>query len=191
MSVQHSFCDTIDSAMDRYGTMLRASLGRTIEATWVAWDEERDEFFTEEPVIIRIGGINFEIVFHKLQELSITCDTVNLSEPPQWWTDWADSADWSESTKLRWRCNALPELKSVVGQTVQDIRLIEYHFQTTVVRNRINPENVGTQYAAWVLNGTDFCTDVGYVSVFNALDTNGVTAERWDGRDDLRGYSVK
>jgi hypothetical protein len=49
---------------------------------------------------------------------------------------------------------------------------------TTVVSSRDKPETVGQQNASWLLHGLEFELSQGNLTIFNALDQNGVSAER-------------
>lgn len=167
-----TFVSSVREARDRYGPTLRALVGESIQDTWVAWDEGENHWFTEEPVILRIGGRNLEIICSKFDQLSLTCDTVDLDTPPCWRTDWGGGG-----FRLRWRHNALPELARVVGQKVREIRLLECLLEMGA-------------YSAWVLNGFEFRTDAGCVSIYNALDENGVTDQPSESQAAVRAHPL-
>jgi len=167
--------DTVDGLLAAYGTRLKALIGTTIDATWVAWDIARDEWFADEAVIIKVGEIRLEIVCWKLSEIVLSWNAIDFSQPPRW------VADWGSEFSLEWRRDGIPALRGAIGRTIVGINIVEYLYRTTVVQDRRNPANVGRKHEAWLLHGLEFELQGSTLEVFNALDQNGVASERFAG----------
>ena len=94
---------------EAHRSVLTALAGRTIAATFVLWDLQRDEHFTEGPVILVVDGLGpVEVCANKFDELSLTLGLIDIDQPVRW--DW-DEEPWH----FEWRRDAIPILRRVVG----------------------------------------------------------------------------
>ena len=156
-----AFVETADELEKRHGTLLRSLVGESVEGSWVAWENNDDEWFPDEPVVLRVGGRNVEFVHSKLSSLWIDIDSIDIATEPSWWADW--------DFDLEWRRDAHPALQVARGRQIEWVEIVE-HFFTTRPAGRAGPETGG-----WVLSGVGFgLAGDAYLEVFNALDQNGL-----------------
>jgi hypothetical protein len=163
--------------LQSHGARLRSLLGMAIDATCVAWDVERDEWFADEAVILDAGDSSLEIVCWKLSDIVLSWRAIDRAQPPSW------VGDWGPEFKLEWRRDAIAALREACGRQVRGINVVEYLHRTTVVDDRRNPANVGRRNEAWLLHGLEFLLEGMTLGVFNALDQNGVTIEPFAGEE--------
>jgi len=131
---------------------LRSLRGHRIDATWLVWINDLDEWFADLPVVFQIGEEQLEICNQKFDDMSITWNTIDVDVTPIAWVDWS----------LTWRRDAHPALSGAVGQTIRDVHVSEHLFTTS----RVHPPDPLQQHdtAAWLLGGlvldstTDTCT---------------------------------
>jgi hypothetical protein len=149
----------------RHRDQLRRLRGQRIEATWLVWILDLDEWFADLPVVLRIGEQQLEVCARRLDELSITWDTIDVQVPPRAWVDW----------QLRWRRDAHPVLRHAVGQIVREVHLTEHRFTT----ERVHPPDPKWRHtaSAWLPGGIWLELDSGHLQVFNALDENGLAGQ--------------
>jgi len=169
--------ETVEGLLTSHGARLRSLVGKTIDATWVAWDLERDEWFVDEAVIVDAGESSLEIVCWKLSDIVLSWNAVDRAQPPHW------VGEWGPEFKLVWRRDAIAALREVVGRRILGISVVEYLHRTTVVDDRRNPANVGRRNQTWLLHGLEFLLEGRTLEVFNALDQNGVTLEPFAGQE--------
>jgi hypothetical protein len=165
--------DTADELLKAHGSRLRSLIGRTIDATWVAWDAEGDEWFPDEAVILDVGETSLEIVCWKLSDIVLSWNAIDKHQPPAWVGEW--------SRHLAWRRDAHPVLQGALGKRIAAINVVEYLHQTTVIDDRMNPSNIGRQDESWLLVGLELELEGCTLSVFNALDENGLALEPFVG----------
>jgi hypothetical protein len=172
--------DTSEALLARHGWRLAECVGCVIDRTWVAWNRRDNEWLADEAVLLGIGGHVLAINCWKMNEIALGWDCIDVAATPAWVTDWGDDFD------LEWRSNGLDPLTRALGQRVRRINLIEYLHRTTVLRAPSNPSLVGTRNEAWLLNGIELVLDALTLTVFNALDENGVTLEVFSGAETRR-----
>jgi hypothetical protein len=68
--------------------------------------------------VLRIGDQLLEVCTQKLDELSVTWNTIDVQIPPRAWVDWA----------LQWRLDAHPALRQAVGHAVREVHITEHLF---------------------------------------------------------------
>ncbi|MEU9378356.1 hypothetical protein AB0D94_31970 [Streptomyces sp. NPDC048255] len=131
-----------------HGPLLRALGGRPLSRVWMVWDLEDDEWFCDCPVLLDFDGVQLEINHWKFDDLSLTWNTIDPLRPVT-----------LAPFRLEWRPEPLPELRALRGATLQRAELLE-----------------------WVVNGAagrtvdlSFVFPDARVTVFNALDENGLT----------------
>lgn len=146
-----------------HGARLSALFGRTLAHTWVLWDVGDDSWFCDAPVLFDFGDAQLEIQHNKLDELSITWNTIDPLSP----VTWPDSA-------LAWRNDAIPDLERLRGQPVVAGELLEWRVHGPDLANGM------------VAVGITF--EHGQVLVHNALDENGLEFGR--PRAEYRAWSA-
>ncbi|MFE6306401.1 hypothetical protein [Nocardiopsis sp. NPDC057823] len=72
------------AAVGAYGDRLRALAGRRLTRTWLVWDVEGDEWFADCPVLLDFEGEQVEVDHARLDDLSITWNTVDPAAPVRW-----------------------------------------------------------------------------------------------------------
>lgn len=144
---------------------LRALSGRTLTHSWLVWDLQDNEWFPDCPVLLDFDGEQVEINHNKFDDLSITWNTVDPHQPVLW-----PGFDF----ELQWRHDTHPELHALQNQALQDVELLEW---------------TGNDMAQGTLD-VSFRFPPGQLTIFNALDENGLTfrpSESHDRRHSLHG----
>jgi hypothetical protein len=165
--------DNVDDLVREHGARLRELVGARVESAWLAWDASRDEWFADEAVIVRTEITTLEIVCWRLSDIMLSWGEIDTTLPPRWVGDWGPEFD------LVWRRDATATLQRAVGQDIVGVCVIEHLHRTVVLRDRRTPANV----ESWLLHGIEIELGEGVLSIFNALDENGISAERVTGAD--------
>lgn len=142
-------------------------------AAWTAWIVEDDEWFADLPVVLQLkSGRQFEVCWEKFDDLSITWDTIDLAVTPQAWVEWP----------LGWRIQQDLPFGTALASPITEVAASRFLFRTENVEH---PHDVR---ATWLTAGLWVGTQLGGIHVFNALDENGVSADRpaQDETHDLR-----
>lgn len=131
-----------------HGRRLVDLLGRRLTRAWLLWDREADEWFADAPVLLDLDGEQLEIQHQKLDDLSLTWDTTDAHAPVSFL-----------EFDLCWRDDAVPELAALAGGLVQSVALLEWR---------------GRDMADGMV-AVRLLLDDGEVTVYNALDENGLS----------------
>jgi hypothetical protein len=151
-----------DTQLDRQAARLRSLSGLRVGETWTVWDLERDRWFADLPVVLRLEhGPRLEVCWEQLDALSITWDTIDVTVRPRAWVD----------GPLEWRHAAHPALEATVGATLGRISATTFHF---VITNAADPQDTR---ANWLTTGLWLATNSGGLHIYNALDENGLSTE--------------
>lgn len=176
----HFYSNTSDIIVE-LGQELKKLIGKKILEVWTVYDINDNEWFADCPVVLNIEGIQLELCTTKLDELSITFNTIDMSEELNWY----DIDDF----KLEWRKECTPDLLLIKNKKVKNIELIEYNFRTEAIFSKDNPKSVGEQSTCWILNGLGFELEDGYFSVYNGLDENAISIEP-DLSENIRTFKI-
>ncbi len=133
-----------------WGELVAGLAGRRLAQIWLLYSPD-DEWFSDAPVLVQLDDTVLEICHHKLGELSITVDTIDLDRPVEWaWEGWS----WE------WRKSGLEETASLIGQQIDSVGFVEWRGGSDDVANGMVALRV----------------DVGdeTLLVFNGLDENAV-----------------
>ena len=105
LSYSPHYLDSTKAILEAHLASLRGLLGKTLSGSWVAWELNEDEWFNDAPVVLDFEGQHLELNFFGMDKLSITFNTLDLSE----------RFNWGGLTMfdLVWRKDALSELNSV------------------------------------------------------------------------------
>jgi hypothetical protein len=172
--VKPRFLDSVESVLSVHGDRLRNLVGCQLTDANIVWDVNDKSWFADEPVLLIFGDHQLEIVFWQLNELAINWNTINLNASPNWFGCYGDM-------ELEWRDCDHPAVTGAIGRHVTELVLIECHFETEVLQDRQNPANVGNRHASWLLHALQLQFDNAILTVFNALDENGLSTDRLDG----------
>jgi hypothetical protein len=132
----------------RHGDRLRALVGKTLARAWLLWDVADGTWFADAPVLLDFGGEQVEIQHQKFDDLSVSWNSLTPRGSAHW-----------PGFDLRWRHDAMPALTSLQGQVMQDVELLEWRGGD----------------AARGMVAIGFIFRHGRVTVFNALDENGLS----------------
>ena len=128
-------------------------IGRTIEETYVGWYSKDDSWYADLPVILVIGGEQFDVCWQKFDSLSITNGQLSKY------------CCKSYGEEFPYRKDALVELSCSVGKKIE---AVELGMSSMTLDGELIP----------MINSLDFYLVGGFLSIFNALDENGVTNVR-------------
>lgn len=141
---------------------LQGITGARLVEGWIAWNHEHDEWFADLPVVLRFeDGRQLELCWQKLDDLSITWNTIDVSVRPVAWVTWP----------LSWRASAHPSIVAVTGDLVERLAVTEHLFTTT----RLEPGRESDTQSAWLIGGLWMETPTSGLHIFNALDENGLS----------------
>lgn len=168
-----TFYSTINEFIKYNGVTLKNIIGKKIDESIVMWEVNDDEWHRDGVVLICVEGCNVEICNKNLNELSVTLNEINFSSD-------LESYDFEEFGKFKfeWRKDALAILNNVKGRIIKEIELIEYKFEYIITYDKNIREETGKKQFAYLFNGIGFKLDDGYISFFNAGDTNGISNDR-------------
>lgn len=144
-----------------HGPRLTALTGRVLTRVWLVWDLRDDEWFPDCPVLFDFGGEQVEVNHWKLDDLSLTWNTIDPDRPVRW-----------PGFDLEWRAEPLPELAAVRGLPLQGVELLAWTGKDAAEGNV----------------DVSFVFPDARVTVFNALDENGLG---FDPRQRLTGRAAK
>jgi hypothetical protein len=133
-----------------HGRRLGGLAGRTLHHIWLVWEFSADEWFTDCPVLLDFGDEQVEINHQKFDDLSITFNSIDPSQPVTWPT--------SDDFRLAWRAEPIEQLKELRGQELRQAQLLEYAGGTMAD---------GSIALGFVFPG-------GHLTIYNALDENGL-----------------
>lgn len=87
---------------------LRSLRGRRVADAWIVWNLEADEWYADLPVVAKFeDGLQLEVCWKGLDELSITWNTINIAVTLHIpWPAWP----------LEWRSQAHPEPSKIIDQ---------------------------------------------------------------------------
>ena len=168
---------TPNALLTRHGQQLAACVGQVMSGAWLAWDRREDRWLPDEAVVFCIGDDCLAVNCWKLTDIALGWNCIDLRATPAWVATWGTDFD------LVWRENPLPLLRDAAGQRVREVNVLEYLHRTTVVRAPGNPAIVGQTSESWLLHGLEFVLEEATLTIFNALDENGLTLNISEGTD--------
>jgi hypothetical protein len=171
------FFTEAQKGLELHGDKLIDLIGKEITGSWILWDNDQNEWFSDAPVVIEIEhAIQLELLANKTEEFSITFDAIDLSEEPTWFGD--------DSWNFCWKRDGKIELAQIVNCVIQEIRLVDHCPAYTIISDKNTPENVGkTSKWSWMMNAFEIICDHGEISIFNALDENGISDKLSAGKE--------
>lgn len=140
----------VEAVAATHGRRLAGLAGRTLHHVWLVWDLDVDEWFVDCPVLLDFGDERVEINHQKTDDLSITFNSIDPSQPVRWST--------SDDLPLTWRPEPLPQLGELCGQELRQAQLL----------GRAG----GTMADDSVALGFRFTA--GHLTIYNAFDENGL-----------------
>lgn len=147
------------------------------------WDKINEEWNDDAPVILELTSFNLEVCNYKLEELTLSINSINIHQE-------IEKYDFEEFGKFEYEWRKRPEEVLKFSQAkIIDIEIIEYKFESTAIAHQSIPEEIGQTTSNWILNGIGFLTSKGYFSICNGLDTNKIILFK-EGGDYLRYIKV-
>ncbi|MDT5024063.1 MAG: hypothetical protein QOE61_489 [Micromonosporaceae bacterium] len=140
----------VNEVTNHHGRQLRGLVGRRLTRTWVVWDADGDEWFADCPVALDFAGERLEIGHQKLDDLSITWNSVDVNQMPAW--------PMSDGFRLVWRDDVPAALADRCGQRLEAVELLEWAGDDLAGGSVA----VGLRFAG------------GWLTLYNALDENGL-----------------
>ena len=125
-------------------------VGKSIEKTLVGWYEPDDSWYEDLPIILIIDGEQIEICWQQFDSLSITKNQIDVN----------DCVSYDE--KIPYRENMLITLNQAIGKKIVDVKL---GMSSMTLEGKTIP----------MINSVDFELENGFLTIYNALDENGVS----------------
>lgn len=100
-----------------HGLRLHAQVGRRLTNSWLVWNHIRDEWYADWPVLLDFEGEQVELTHQKVDDLSITWNSIDPSEPIAYGEDPKDIS-------LAWRDDACLRLAAFHGQQLHTVELL-------------------------------------------------------------------
>lgn len=144
-------------------------VGRPIRAVWTLWDDEDDQWFEDAPVVVDAGSHRLEICATKLDEMSVSVNTIDLSLPVYWCGEEGDG-----EPAMHWTDRMHSCLAGVASQRIEGFCVMEYRIDSGL------QDMLGLN---WVAAGVGLVLEDGYFEVGNGLDCNVMTRSRSSGED--------
>ena len=173
-----NFCDNPEIFIKVFGDKLLSTIGLTLDDYWLMWETTDNKWYNDGPVILKIADRQFEFTAYKLDKFSLTIDLIDLNEKLDWY-------GLGNDLPLIWKNKANSDLDKLVGRKIKDINVVAYNFISTIVEDKVKPENTGEiTETGFMLHGIEFefekkgwLDNNNFLQIFNALDANGVTTE--------------
>ena len=143
------FIENVDDFRSKNGELLRSLSGHNILEVWSVWSLEYGEYWLDAPVIIVTDTRQIELCARKLEEYSVTADTVKLDDRVNWYGD--------ERFELR-------KFAAYEDCTIEAVWCVEL-------------EHTIGDYKWWALGGVAFTGNEIFLSVENGLDENLIETE--------------
>lgn len=153
--------ESVDAVLKKDADSLRELIGSKLTDVWLAWHTDHDEWFSDEAVVFRFGQRQLEACHIQISQLLITWNTVDLEQPPSWLGCYGEMP-------LVWQKDRHPSIVPALNATLEDIAMVEYLPQA--------PAN-----SRELLYALEFKFDSGSLSMYNALDENGLKSEPLSG----------
>jgi len=164
--IELEYINNLEEFLLQKRDILKSFIGRRLTESWVIWDCEDNEWFTDGPIVLNFENKHLTFCANKFEELAVDENSFDFNKKPT--VGWADF-------DLEWRKNCLSVLNSQLGEKLIKIYATEFAFRGTVLENKQNPKIVGEEIIDWYLSGLDFEFPTNSVSLYNALDQNGVS----------------
>lgn len=102
--------------LDVHGAQLAKLLGQPLQRSWLLWDRDLDEWYSEGPVVLEFDDARLTVCHQRTGECSMSWQDLDVGEP-------VDAGD--ESLRLCWRSDPLPALTAVAGARLRTLDLVE------------------------------------------------------------------
>lgn len=136
---------------EMHADRLRSLVGRRLESVWLVWDLEDDSWFADCPVLLSFEGAQVEISHSRFSDVSLTWNEIDPSAPIVW--------SGSElEFHLLWRKDESAGAAALYDRALSAVELLEW---------------TGRDMAQGMV-AVSFVFDGGRITIYNALDENGL-----------------
>lgn len=176
---------------ENFHTQLTRLIGKTIDRFWIMWDDRRNEWHPDGPIIIEIEGINFEFSANECVEFSLTINDINLKEKLDWY-------DMGDELPLSWKENGNPELIKSLSRPIKEINILTYNPSSEINNYNVDSDQVHMLYGdGFVMHGIEFVlqkenhNDIkNFFSIYNVLDENGIENKEISGYEGIQKIQI-
>jgi len=158
------YIDSTQELVKQKSPILKEIIGQKLLASYVVWDIEEDEWFTDGVVVFEFEKLRLELCCNKMEEISVKFNSIDLLKKPYIY--------WDSNGPYEWRKNAISEVNEVIGNKLEKLRIVEAEFCSWPMGEHYGSPNM---VCTWILNGINFYFSNGYFAFFNALDENDIT----------------
>ena len=167
---QPSFLDDPYRFLEIHKHQFEKVMGKSISRFWVMWEEKEDAWMQDGPVILEIGGDQFEFCAYQLDLFSLTLNSIDRKAGLDWYGS-------GEEMPLTWRENGIKEMVGSLHHPISGVNILTYQF---IGKDEATGEKVATGH---MLSGIELELampggQTGYFSINNGLDQNELSAER-------------
>lgn len=134
-------------------------MGFQVQALWSLWDEERDEWFNDAPIVICTQKEQLEFCATRLNEFSFSLDSIDLSVSV-WWGGY----EAPDTKPLQWVRQKNPEFRDLAGKLITGIEIVESYTEKDM------QTFLGLE--PWILSGVALELQNERLEIFNGLDCN-------------------
>jgi hypothetical protein len=150
---------------------LLALVGRRLQAGWTGWNPDRDQWFSDIPLVLVFdGGVQLELAWQRWDALSITWNTIDLTVPPE-----------IVGQPYEWRSSEPDPVAAIAGCTVTGLAVTESPYFEDADLDYPLPIDAA---AGWGVQGLWIEFAGTGLHVYNGADSNGLSAEPARPEDD-------
>lgn len=132
-----------------HGRRLHAQIGRRLTRSWLVWDRVADEWVADCPVLLDFEGEQVELTHQKVDDVSITWNNIDPSEPIAYGEDPKDIS-------LTSRDDACRRLSAFHGQQLHTVELLAWSGSETDLANEMVAVSFGFAHdRITITNGLD------------------------------------
>jgi hypothetical protein len=135
---------------------LRTLVGATVESVHLLYGP--DGWLPDAPVVLRVGGQQLEVCAWQL-DLSLTWGVVDLDAPA-----------WPTEDQHEWRPADVAAAAALLGAAVTAVEVVENSYS-------VQRRDTGEVIEGWLLSGLRVTAGGVPLTVYNALDQNGLAGE--------------
>jgi len=156
-----TFSTDREQFIHQHKPLLRSLIGQQFIDLWLLWDVAEDEWYSDAPVVLRTKQMQVELCANQLNEFAITTNTINL-------TSAVSSVDMEDGETKQYAWRKLEDESRLLQSRISRVEVMELQFDS----------RIGSGQQEWLLNGVCFNLEEGCLSVFNGMDTNGLTFDK-------------
>jgi hypothetical protein len=146
----------------QHAEALTGLIGARLTGAWSIWIDASEDWFADMPVVLQFdNGQQLEVCWQKFDDLSLSWNTIDLSQKPEAWVE-----------GLLWRPWAHRAFELNRGETVTAVGSTQFVWETSDVDHPNKP-----RLSRLVTGGVWIGTTGPGLHIFNALDENGLAPD--------------